>query len=180
MVPDVAERLPGRGMWVAAERALLDEAIERNAFSRAAKQSVQVPATLAAETERLVAARVFDMLGLARKSSNIVLGFDQVRETVNAHRAAVVITASDASNNAQLKGTEFARAFPHVTWFSIEEMSLALGRENVVHAALAPGPLTERFLREAQRLRGLRGPSAPAEPSDPVSSSADESLIHAQ
>lgn len=188
VVPDVAERLPGRGMWVAAERALLEQAVERNAFSRAARQSVQVPSTLVADSERAVALRALELLGLARRSNTIALGFDAVREAVRNNAAAVVITAADASANALAKGVEFSGARPHIVTFSVAEMSLALGRENVVHAALAPGQLTERFLREALRLRGLRGPSARvlpvAEPSDPVSSrapeSASESSIHAQ
>ena len=180
VVPDVAERLPGRGMWVAAERSLLEEAVERNAFSRAARQSVRVPPTLVADTERAVANRALDLLGLARRSNRIALGFDAVREAVRNNAAAVVLTATDASSNAHAKGVEFSAERPHIVVLSVAEMSLALGRENVVHAALAPGQLTERFLREALRLRGLRGPSASAEPSDPVSSRASESSIHAQ
>lgn len=161
VVPDVAEQLPGRGMWVTAERAPLERAVEKNLFSRAAQQQVEVPADLLLVTERAVEKRTLELLGLLRRTNAVVAGFDKVEAALAAGRAAAVLTAADASPNAQAKGVGFAKAMPHITWLTVAEMSLALGRENVVHAALTPGTLTERFLREARRLRGLRGVSAP-------------------
>lgn len=167
VVPDVAEQLPGRGMWVTADRALLALAVEKNYFSRAAQQKVDVPADLAIATERAVEKRVHELFGLLRRANAAVAGFDKVEAAMFKGRLAAVLTASDASANAHAKGAGFAKSLPHITWLSVAEMSFALGRENVVHAALIPGTLTERFLREARRLRGLRGVSAP-DISDPV------------
>lgn len=166
VVVDVAERLPGRGMWVTADRALLARALEKNFFSRAAQQAVRAPDDLAATTERAIEQRCLELLGLLRRSGAVTMGFDNVDKAF-AGNIAAILTAADASANAMAKGVGFARQLPHVHWLSVAEMSLALGRENVVHAALAPGTLTERFLREARRLRGLRGVSAPGI-SDPV------------
>ncbi len=166
-MPDVAEQLPGRGMWVTADRALLARAVDKNYFSRAAQQKIDVPADLAVVTERAVEKRALELLGLLRRANGIVAGFDKVEAAMAKGRVAAVLTASDASANAHAKGAGFARALPHINWLSVAEMSFALGRENVVHASLVPGTLTERFLREARRLRGLRSVSAP-DISDPV------------
>ena len=167
VVPDVAEQLPGRGMWVTADRVLLERAVEKKLFPRAAQQQVEVPADLPLVTERAVEKRVLEFLGLLRRTNAVIAGFDKVEAALAGGRVAAVLTAADASPNARAKGSGFAKSLPHVTWLTVAEMSLALGRENVVHAALTPGTLTERFLREARRLHGLRGVSAP-DISDPV------------
>lgn len=160
VVPDIAERLPGRGIWVGAQRDLLEQAIARGSFARGAKRAVRVPTDLVECTGRALAQYALELLGLLRRTGAVVTGFDQVRDLVNKSGAAVVLTAGDAAANALAKGTGFARDVPHVTWLTVDEMSLALGRGNVVHAGLSPASLTDRFLREALRLRGLRGASA--------------------
>ena len=142
------------------ERGYVLRRIMRRAIQQGRSIGLEPP-FFADFTERAVEKRTLELLGLLRRTNAVVAGFDKVEAALAAGRAAAVLTAADASPNAQAKGVGFAKAMPHITWLTVAEMSLALGRENVVHAALTPGTLTERFLREARRLRGLRGVSAP-------------------
>ncbi|MFM2129832.1 MAG: hypothetical protein RL477_1378, partial [Pseudomonadota bacterium] len=126
VVPDVAEQLPGRGMWVTAERAVLARAVEKNFFGRAAQRTVEVPVELPLITERAVEKRALELLGLLRRTNAVVAGFDKVEAALAAGQVAVVLTAADASANAHAKGAGFAKALPHITWLGVAEMSLAL------------------------------------------------------
>ncbi len=157
VVPDVAGRLPGRGMWVTADRDLLAQAVAKNAFARSAKGKARVAPDLVAVTEGALTRRVTELLGLARRAGLLVTGFEKVRAIAERGGAAVVVTAADGAANGRAKVEGLARGLPLVTWLASAELSFALGGENVVHAALAPGPLTDLFLNEARRLRGLRG-----------------------
>jgi hypothetical protein len=159
-VPDVEERLPGRGMWVAADGALIGRAVERNAFARAARRPVSVPEDLLAMTDRAVARRALELLGIARRAGVVIAGKDAILAAARADRLAVLLVAADAAPESLAKFAALAAAIARVDCFALSEMSLALGGENVVHAGLAPSSLSEQFLRQAQRLRGLRGGSA--------------------
>lgn len=157
VVPDVAGRLPGRGLWVTAGRGLVDQAVAKKLFARAARRQVRAPQDLAAQTEAALAQRCGEFLGLARRAGEVYTGFDAVAAALASGKVAVLVTAADAGAHGREKLGGKARGLPAVDWLAAEELSLALGRENVVHAALAPGGLGERFLREARRLRGFRG-----------------------
>ena len=74
--PDVTGKLPGRGIWVAADRAAVDKAARKGLFSRAARRAVTVPPDLADEVEAMVARRVVDLVSLARKAGEAVAGFE--------------------------------------------------------------------------------------------------------
>lgn len=156
--PDVRGELPGRGLWVSASRAAITQAVERKAFARAAKQAVTVPAGLADQVERLLARRALDWLGLARGGGQVRAGYEKVREKLEQGRVAVLVQARDGSPAQRQKVAGLARGLPIIELFDGEELSLALGRENVVHAALSAGPLADRFLGESARLAGFRVP----------------------
>lgn len=157
-VPDVAGRLPGRGMWVGARRDLVEQAVRRKAFSRSAKEPVSAEADLPDQVERLLAGRCADVLGLCRRAGLAVAGHDKVSEWLDHRKVAVLLQASDGSLQGRHKLAAKAGNLPVVTILTREELGLALGRENVVHAALSPGGLTLSFLVEAQRLSGFRSP----------------------
>lgn len=157
-MPDVAGRLPGRGMWVGARRDLVEQAVRRKAFSRSAKEPVSAEADLPDQVERLLAGRCADVLGLCRRAGLAVAGHDKVSEWLDYRKAAVLLQASDGSLQGRHKLAAKAANLPVVTILTREELGLALGRENVVHAALSPGGLTLSFLVEAQRLSGFRSP----------------------
>ena len=161
VVPDVAGRLPGRGLWVTASREAVERAM-RGGFAKAARAGVKVPAGLADTVADLLLRRVIDTLGLARRAGVVETGFDRVGEALDSGRVAVLVQASDASTlgrrklaaKAQARGGEAKVA--EIDCLTLAELGLALGRENVVHAAVAPGGLAQRLLDDAARLYGFR------------------------
>ena len=154
VVPDILGKLPGRGIYVAADRAALDKA-SKGAFSRAAKAPATVPEGLAAEVERQLARRVIDLVSMTRKAGAAVAGFEKVKDWLAAGRAKVLLQASDGSERGKSKlwTPEGGRFFGCLTG---QELGLAFGRESVIHAALAAGGLTQRVIEDAARLTGLR------------------------
>jgi hypothetical protein len=161
IVPDVAAKLPGRGAWVCASRAAIGQAVEKKLFTRALKAPVKAGADLAERTEKALVSRVLGDLGLARRAGNLVLGFDNVARMLDSPRPpALLIEASDGSRDGKRKlyNAAHARELKPVVMecLSSAELGLALGRENVIHAAVHPGGLAERLILDAQRLKGLR------------------------
>jgi uncharacterized protein len=156
IVADVAGRLPGRGVWLSASRDVVNRAVARNLFAKAMRTSVRVDPELAATVERALAVRCLDLLGLARRAGQIVLGFDQVRAALAGRGVAVLIAANDGAADGRRRLRALAPRLPLLAAFGREELGAALGRENTVHAALAPGGLARRLIDEAQRLEGFR------------------------
>ncbi|MGH6959656.1 MAG: RNA-binding protein, partial [Dongiaceae bacterium] len=156
IVPDVDGRLPGRGLWVSADRASLARAVARNAFIKAASAPVRVPDDLVARVERLLAARCLDLIGLACGAGSAVAGFEKVRDWLSAGRAGLLLAAADGAADGRQKLRALARDIPVVELFSIAELAGALGRDTVVHAAVARGGFAKRILVEAGRLAGFR------------------------
>jgi predicted RNA-binding protein YlxR (DUF448 family) len=154
--PDVAERLPGRGIWVSADPAALALAVKKNLFARGAMQQVTVPADLAEQVETLLARRGGELISLARKSGKAVAGFEKVKGWLADGHARVLFQASDGSERGKSKlwTPEGGRFFGCLT---ADELGLAFGRQHVIHGALAAGGLERRVVEEASKLRGLRG-----------------------
>lgn len=161
VVPDLAGRLPGRGAWLTADRALVAKAVKKNLFSRAFRQPVKVEPDLADRLEVLIARRLVELIGLARKAGQAVTGFEKVRARLAEGKAAVLVTASDAAQDGRAK---IARAAPEgtarVDLLDSGELGLAFGRDFAIHAALDAGGIADRVLIEAGRLAGFRSPPA--------------------
>ncbi|MFC3629056.1 RNA-binding protein [Paracoccus angustae] len=156
VVPDLAEKLPGRGIWVAADRAAIDKAAAKGLFSRAAKAPVKAPEGLGDLVEAALARRVIELVSLARKSGIAVAGFEKVKGWLAEGRAKVLLQASDGSERG--KGKLWTPTGGR--WFgclSASELGLSFGRDHVIHGALAAGGLTDKVILEAGRLTGLRG-----------------------
>jgi uncharacterized protein len=159
VVPDVGAILPGRGMWVTANREILERAIAKRHFCRSAGISVAIAGDIPERVERLLVERMAGHLGLARRAGQIVLGFDAVARGLTAPRPAkLLIEASNGAPDGRRKLLALVRGTPPtiIDCLTGEELSLALGRENVVHAALKSGRFSERLLADANRLRGFR------------------------
>jgi len=176
VVPDVAATLPGRGIWVRASRAAIETSEKRNLFAKAAGRAATCEG-LALRTEQLLVKRILADLGLARRAGVAVLGFDNiVRALRSPSPPAAIFEARDGSPDGRRKLASAARAaniaIEIVACLDNEEMSLALGRENVVHAALKSGRLAERLVTDASRLKGLRSTGKDLAGSSPA---ADES-----
>jgi len=155
VVPDILEKLPGRGVYVAADRAALQRAVDKNLFARGLKQKVKVPPDLVDVVERQLVRRVIDLISLARKSGAAVSGYEKVKSWLDREDAEVLIQAVDGSGRgkSKLSTPHFGR---YIGWLTADELGMAFGRETVIHAALASGGLGKRVVEEAQRLRGLR------------------------
>jgi len=158
---DVANKLPGRGIWVAANRAALEKAIQKKLFARSAKQSVEIPASLLADVEALLLRQIVNTLSLARKSGEAITGFEKVKDAAVTGSVAVLLQASDGSTGQKSKIRPPQGDKTLISCLNGRELGLAFGRESVIHAALAAGGLTTRIVEDAARLAGVRIGPAP-------------------
>jgi hypothetical protein len=158
-VPDLARKLPGRGLWVAADRVSVETAAKKGLFARAAKAKVTAPPDLADQVELLLKRRLLQGLGLARRAGELTSGFEKVSAAIDAGRAAWLIEASDgaADGRRKLWGKTRKQAPPTPIFglFSAEELGLALGAENVIHTAFLAGRAADRWAQDALRLSGF-------------------------
>ncbi len=156
IVPDLAGRLPGRGIWVSAQRDALDKAAAKKLFARAARQAVTVPPALADLVESLLSRRVIELLSLARKSGQAVAGYEKCRDLALRDEMAVLVQAHDGSARGKTKLRPPDGPESYIGCLSAQELGLAFGREHVIHAALRAGGLGQAVVEEAARLQGLR------------------------
>jgi len=156
VVPDILERLPGRGVWVAANRAALDRAVSGRLFARGLRKPVTVPGDLAAKVEERLVRRAIELVSLARKSGEAVAGYEKARDWLASGRARVLIQASDGSERGKKRLRPPRLSGRYIGILASSELGLAFGREKVIHAAVAAGGLCERIVEEAERLSGVR------------------------
>jgi predicted RNA-binding protein YlxR (DUF448 family) len=157
VVPDILGRLPGRGFYVAADPAAITKAATKGLFARAARQPVTVPDGLVALIESQVARRVIDLISMARKAGDAVMGYEKVKDWLVKGQAVVLVQASDGSERGKTKLHPPDGKDSLIGCLTAGELGLAFGRERAIHAALAAGGLTTRVVEEAARLAGLRG-----------------------
>ena len=161
IVPDVAAKLPGRGIWVEATNAAIAKAVEKKLFARPAKAHVTATADLGARVEKSLITRMLGDLGLARRSGQLVLGFDNVQRQLEGPKPPkALIEAFDGSRDGKRKLYAAAHRLELncvvIETLTSAELGLALGRENVIHAAVQPGGLADRLILDAERLSGFR------------------------
>lgn len=156
VVPDILGRLPGRGIYVAADRAAITRAATKGLFSRAARKPVKVPEGLADLVESLLARRVVDLVSMCRKANAAVMGYEKVKDWLQSGKARVLVQASDGSERGKTKLRPPEGEGTFIGLLTAGEMGLAFGRERAIHAALGAGMLTTRVVEEAARLSGLR------------------------
>ena len=171
IVPDLARRLPGRGVWVSADRKSVERAVASRAFAKSLKSKVEVGSDLPDRVEALMLKRVIDALSLANKAGAVTTGFEKISRRLAGGDVAALLHGSDAATDGCEKLDRKLRAIsagsgqggrntpgsgPIVAVLTVEQMSLAIGRPNVVHAALNKGGASDRFLTEAGRLERYR------------------------
>ena len=156
VVPDILGRLPGRGIYVAADRAAITKAASKGLFSRAARQPVKVPEGLADLVETLLVRRVVDLISMCRKANAAVMGYEKVKDWLASGKARVLVQASDGAERGKTKLRPPEGKGGFIGLLTAGEMGLAFGRERAIHAALGAGGLTTRVVEEAARLSGLR------------------------
>ena len=156
IVPDVAARLPGRGLWLQSCRDIVERAAAANVFAKAARRDIGVPEALADEVERLLAARCVDLIGLARRAGQALCGFDTVRRALQLRWVALLVAASDGSTRERDRMPAQDLPGPVVDVLSAAELGRVFGRKRVVHVAFRRCRLESRFRLEAARLAGFR------------------------
>jgi uncharacterized protein len=156
IVPDVARRLPGRGLWLTSRRDIVGEAVTKRLFARAAKAPVAVEPGLEDRVEALLARRCGELLGLARRAGLVVAGFVKVKAALAKGEVAILVAATDGAADGRAKLSLLAPGLATVSCLTAAELGGALGRDHAVHVALKPGRLAELFLVEARRLAGFR------------------------
>lgn len=157
IVPDLLSKLPGRGIYVSADRAALEKASKKGLFARAAKRPVKLPDDLVGMVESALARRTIDLISLARKAGLAVTGFEKVKGWLVKDRARVLMQASDGSERGKSRLRPPDKKDSFIEVLTASELGLAFGRESVIHGALAAGGLTTRVVEEAARLSGVRG-----------------------
>ncbi len=156
VVPDLAAKLPGRGMWLSARADVLERAVNRGAFAKAARRAVHAPPDLALRIEDGLRRRVRDQIGLARRAGQAVSGWAAVKEWLLAGHVGLLVEAADGSlaERDRLLGR---REVPVVTPLTAADLGAVFGRDQAVHVAVAPGRLAGSIATEAARLAGFAG-----------------------
>ena len=162
VIPDLKRKLPGRGLWISASRRTVAEAVRRHQFSRGFKRDVRVAETLPADTEALLERSCTEALAMASKAGQVISGFAKVEGLLEQGRAVALIHASDGAADGIRKLDAIAgqrtgnigesRGLPIITALTSAQLDLALGRSNVIHAALLAGPASKTFLSRCQIL----------------------------
>jgi uncharacterized protein len=163
-VPDVKRKLPGRGIWVSATRAAIEDATKRNVFARGFKRDVRVASDLAAQTEQLIERAALDALAMAGKAGTVATGFSKVEAACAGDNILALIHAADAGDDGKRKlaaalrrnSAGESREIAVIDAFTGVQLDLALNRPNVVHAALLAGPGSKTFIARAARLTCFR------------------------
>jgi len=163
VVPDIGRKLPGRGVWVTARADRVAEAVKRQAFSRGFKTKVVASESLAAEIEALLTKDCLQALSMANKAGLVITGFAKVEQAIASRTVAGLIHAADCGADGMRKlGQDLRRCYgsdqatPRVKLFSSDQLDLALGRTNVIHAAVIQGGAAANFLAGASRVERYR------------------------
>jgi predicted RNA-binding protein YlxR (DUF448 family) len=182
-VPDLKRKLPGRGMWVSASHKAVAEAVKRNLFARGFKTTVKPSADLADETDKLMLRGVIEALAMVAKAGQVVAGFTKVEDTLRRNTAGILLHASNGAADGIRKLDGIARQnaefdeetdpLPIISLLHSDELDLALGRSNVIHAAVLTGPAGKTFLSRSQNLVRYRMADAD------INASAKPSKTHA-
>lgn len=173
-VPDLKHNLPGRGVWVTATRKTLDQAIKASAFARAFRREVRVAADLGGRTEGLLENAVLDGLAVARKAGLVTLGFAKIENALARDRIVALLHAAEAAPDgvkkldAALRQSGQAGSVTVTRILSRAQLDLALGRPNVVHAALLAGRASDTFMARLRRLEGFRSGELGQDALEPV------------
>jgi uncharacterized protein len=166
VVPDIKEKLPGHGVWLTAAHDTVAEALKRNVFARAFKEDAKAPQTLELQIDRLLADAAVSALALANKAGEAIFGNAKVEEAIAKGRVLALIHAREAAEDGcrkldgKAQGKKGGMTSPVVRVFSADELGLASGRTNVIHAALIQGGAALKVLAAASRLERYRKGSA--------------------
>ncbi len=159
VVPDIRRKLPGRGVWVTAQADKVAEAVRRQAFARGFKSKVSASANLPEQILELLRQDCLQALALANKAGEVVTGFAKVEEAIGKGTVMALVHANEAGadgmrklGQAWLRRHGTAAGAKEINLFTAAQLDLALGRTNVIHAALTQGPASRNFAAKCTRL----------------------------
>ena len=161
-VADLKQDLPGRGVWVTATRSALDQALKANAFARGFRRDVRVTGDFVARTEQLLENAALDALAVARKAGLVAMGFAQVETALKRDAVIALLHAAEAAPDGvkkldfALKQSRQSGLVRNIRILTTGQLDLALGRPNVIHAALLAGRASETFMARLRRLERFR------------------------
>ena len=155
IIPDLTEKLPGRGIWVSADGATLEKAVKKNLFARAARRQVKVDPDLSDEVAAALRKRVIELVSMARKAGEAVAGLEKVKGLLETGEAALLLQAADGSEREKSRLRPPEGENTSFQALSARELGLAFGRDRVIHAALIAGGLARLVRYESARLNGL-------------------------
>jgi predicted RNA-binding protein YlxR (DUF448 family) len=181
VVPDIRRKLPGRGVWVTARSERVAEAVKRRAFARSFKAQVTASETLPAEIDGLLTADCLHSLSMTNKAGEIVTGFGKVEAAIAAGEVLALVHAIDGGSDGKRKLDRGFERTSHTNFvekaielFRSDQLDLALGRTNVIHAALMPGSASRAFLTRCRKLALYRsGPHVAGVSDQPNGSTPD-------
>jgi hypothetical protein len=157
-VPDLARKLPGRGVWVSLDRAVLAEAVRKKLFSRGFSAETTIPPDLPSMVSAQLRQQALSLLSLAKKAGEAVSGFVKVEDMLGRGRAKLLFHGTDAALDGCRKLDRLAAPeVDRVVLFERRELDLAFGRPNVVHAAVAKGGLAEKLSAAVRRIETFEG-----------------------
>ncbi len=164
IVPDVKRKLPGRGLWLTADQDTLAQAVKRNLFAKNFKKEVRAGEDLVAQTEKLLERSVLDALAIAGKAGQVLSGFTRVEAALGSEKVTAILHARDGAADGirkidalvRRREEENPREITKIGAFASSQLDLALGRSNVVHAALLAGDASSGFLARYQRYERFR------------------------
>ena len=165
IVADLKRKLPGRGVWITAQRSAVEDAVKRNVFARSLKRGVRAGPELAATVEHQLEVAALDALAIAHKAGRVAIGFGRAETALTDDPVVAVINASDGAADGARKIAaavvrrqtgENAGEILIVSAFASAQLDLALGRSNVVHAAVLAGPASKGFLERYRSLERFR------------------------
>jgi len=163
VTPDLRRKLPGRGVWVEARAATVATAVRRQAFERGFKTGAKTPDDLVGLIDRIMQDDCAQALSLANKAGLVVTGFAKVEAQIAGGDVVALLHARDGGGDGKRKlGQALRRRFgdappEELACFESGQMDLALGRTNVIHAALRSGPASAALITRCRRLRDFRG-----------------------
>lgn len=158
IIADLTQKLPGVFLWIAADHDVLKKAIWRNSFAASTRQNVKIPENLLESIESGLKKLAMQTLSMAKRAGELRFGFTKADEALRSHTAGVYVVASDAKENGRekLERLAIAQELPVIDMWSSDDLSSAIGEENVIHMVLAYGGLTQKLLEILTKLKAVK------------------------
>lgn len=156
LVFDIQMNLPGRGIWISCSQQSIELALKKGLFAKSAKQAVTVPENMVLKIDEALSQRCLALLGLGRKSGLVTVGFAKVEKALKSKKVSILIAASDGADDGKQKLKRIAGTLPVVDTFNNDDLSQALGKENIVHASVGSSGLTKKITFAVSQLSRFR------------------------